>query len=1301
MAKRGSLYRCHLFSYGGPQTEGVVSAWTQDLAPIGTEEVLTGELVEMHARVDGKVHKLAPDSRIRFDILEEDYLLSGGADDKVLSLVGAGASQPDSEFQTEPRAVVHRVLAQGEEPVAFLRDYRRNEAAAYPRQILLLEQPGEGGSTFHLVAGWTAARLEDYANSELYFIVNVDEEWDDQSEETMDVSPDLAPYAGQEPPPWYPRATVRRIMSLLSTSITDWAVTKVEVHVALELLRSLEPETQLATLLMMRRNGTLKALVQGLDSGSEADQDAWHRLEFSLDPNMGFIVPGDELRVVVHSGTPGRGDFLSYTEQKFMELRKKVPAAIPALDRIAVRRDGKIWIDVTALTPAVRDELDSIKVGERLDTSALYELFYVYTLVFRVEADGAGVLVADGFDVPHMRRLKLSGLPPVEAANVIARELLVGDLLRRPAVGIAFARRGAAYVGQTAPLALLGAFFHQSTFAPDPNSPVQRRVARLGVFGSYIESATATDDRTVTALLLYHKWIEEHLEKEDFFTTEPVTVWEQSLATAFAPPPPTPLDPYLRLLSSLQSEMKYARVEDRAKWQRAHQLFSTWVAEHAQDEVLLTTTDPVKVYVDIMLQATREDVDRVLAEARRKRQEEALKIDFDLVDAKLKEAIDYTIAKVRRTREPYTVEGMIEEGGIGPFFKERRGVGYLVMPSDTERKVRNLIADEYLSDLLDRLVQPAAVRMLKERSIADDFALWIRDRPEYVQAVEIAYSQPYVEKYEFEVELEDWQTTVEVAVGFIPIVGQVVGAIEVISGQSLFGRTLGPVERGVMGLAIFLPAAGKLAGTGGRLIRASQIVKTYNLTTREANALYRAALPLAPGAAGRTLLQSAVDDVKAGRRITDRRTIGQLEKLIGEMGVNARGTLDDIGAPAARQLEGAALASEDSTVRLLRETLGEQTQAYRQLDQAARDPLRAAIRSAPREVRRILAAETEQGFRAYRDELVKYMEAIGMPRNQSSVLEETLAALNRERRAAFGTQITDIVRTRIVSLGTPETLRKEAEVLTEGLRRRATNARAAASATQDIALREKLTARAGRLDDELRRLDDWLKAGNFRLPEFQKQVSESPYLRSLVEAGGEPMLRRLWVQSLARPSGRPLRVGFEEYARILQRHHVGNFGEFETAFRIGETHIILKCPDELVTIPGIDLIAIPKGGGMIHLIDNKALSQAQVDAVDALTRNLPKNLAADTAELAAFARTPDLPKEFADAAKRLSDANQKIGKLTSGMTKQQIEAPAIQRQIDAILKESNIERVVTNAGGEASFLSSDLRAIGLDMANLN
>jgi hypothetical protein len=76
------LERTHFFTFGKPHTDGVRSRWTRDLEPVGDAEVMTGTLVELVSTFEAR-HGVSEASRLRFDLLEEDWFLTGGADDVV------------------------------------------------------------------------------------------------------------------------------------------------------------------------------------------------------------------------------------------------------------------------------------------------------------------------------------------------------------------------------------------------------------------------------------------------------------------------------------------------------------------------------------------------------------------------------------------------------------------------------------------------------------------------------------------------------------------------------------------------------------------------------------------------------------------------------------------------------------------------------------------------------------------------------------------------------------------------------------------------------------------------------------------------------------------------------------------------------------------------------------------------------------------------------------------------------------------------------------------------------------------
>ena len=97
MAKRGTLYRCHISSFligGGPETEGTEAVWRQNLHFVGNRKLYSGEQVEMFVTISRSLAPITVDTAIRFDILEEDVIL----DDKVGSVCCGLAVQKDSDF---------------------------------------------------------------------------------------------------------------------------------------------------------------------------------------------------------------------------------------------------------------------------------------------------------------------------------------------------------------------------------------------------------------------------------------------------------------------------------------------------------------------------------------------------------------------------------------------------------------------------------------------------------------------------------------------------------------------------------------------------------------------------------------------------------------------------------------------------------------------------------------------------------------------------------------------------------------------------------------------------------------------------------------------------------------------------------------------------------------------------------------------------------------------------------------------------------------------------------------------------
>jgi hypothetical protein len=183
------------------------------------------------------------------------------------------------------------------------------------------------------------------------------------------------------------------------------------------------------------------------------------------------------------------------------------------------------------------------------------------------------------------------------------------------------------------------------------------------------------------------------------------------------------------------------------------------------------------------------------------------------------------------------------------------------------------------------------------------------------------------------------------------------------------------------------------------------------------------------------------------------------------------------------------------------------------------------------------------------------------------------------------------------------------------------------------------------------------------------------------------------------------RSGFQGYVRReMVSFYSGMHGEFTAAFTLGKFHkgdiVFLKIPDLEPRVPGTDLVAVYKGD-RVWMIDNKAFSQSLVDKVSSLTGSFPKNISDDAAD---FARNPKLGRRgdpvIGDAVARLQKASKEINRLTKGMDNNEIATPTVQKRINKICRDSRIERVVTNAGGEVTDISDALDKAGVVLKDL-
>jgi hypothetical protein len=101
-------------------------------------------------------------------------------------------------------------------------------------------------------------------------------------------------------------AALRNISSRLSTDILDWFVTDDDARSVLRTLQRLSPEVLLRTIQIMRLSGAWRTFVSELP---ESDLLALSTLTINLDPDIGYIMPGDDIRVEVYASGQLQSDF--------------------------------------------------------------------------------------------------------------------------------------------------------------------------------------------------------------------------------------------------------------------------------------------------------------------------------------------------------------------------------------------------------------------------------------------------------------------------------------------------------------------------------------------------------------------------------------------------------------------------------------------------------------------------------------------------------------------------------------------------------------------------------------------------------------------------------------------------------------------------------------------------------------------------------------------------------------------------------------------------------------------------------
>lgn len=478
------------------------------------------------------------------------------------------------------------------------------------------------------------------------------------------------------------------------------------------------------------------------------------------------------------------------------------------------------------------------------------------------QMDGDYVADERGFiQLPYHVSVLVAGRWPADAANEIVKAYFEASIYWKLTVSLAPVSRGVLQgggaVGSPAEVT--------STYSPPPDA----RRKKFAEFVDYIRPVRPSDPFVSTALGYYLKEVDTSLEH----WKTPAELWDWALRQV-GQAPQSPLRAYLDLQRRLQAEAVAASPAERDRVRRALSDYVAWVADHSSDPRLGSNAPgyhPAEVYAGFYVKVFKADMAKARVAAAAKLEEERYEKRIAQFGSALDAALTFLQRRVLHAAEPRIAED------------RHRMIGYLYYPSPAELIIRQDIASGYLDDLVARA---GVTDLPAPDKIPADFGRWIGQHPELSKALWLTSAYPTVEKYKIDVPA--WQIATEVIVGFIPIVGQIVGGYEAIYGEDLFGRELSGTERAIIGVTILLPSLGKLYKAGRGLLAADEMVRLYGLSAKEAEYTYRLALGLGPGTHAAGLFRSAGAEIRVGRKITDPKVLAALEQTLKDVGLTDR-----------------------------------------------------------------------------------------------------------------------------------------------------------------------------------------------------------------------------------------------------------------------------------------------------------------------------------------------------------------------------------------------------------------------------
>ena len=231
----------------------------------------------------------------------------------------------------------------------------------------------------------------------------------------------------------------------------------------------------------------------------------------------------------------------------------------------------------------------------------------------------------------------------------------------------------------------------------------------------------------------------------------------------------------------------------------------------------------------------------------------------------------------------------------------RRGRSYLYRENPAVRRIMRLIATELVSWYEHYPADRPFYRYgwFLRFGVEAGFGIFLQERPDLVMLLRIAQTLPLdAEISDIPVDRPASVEAVELVIGLIPVVGNLVAAYEAYAGVDLFGYRLTPLERGILGASVLLPLAGRIAKGGRLLYTEARLVSLYG---RDAAAWSRT-IRVSQGAATHSAELRAVREAEAA--IRTQRTI---DRTVGQRAASALPTLVRAAGPGSSPVDQAVV----------------------------------------------------------------------------------------------------------------------------------------------------------------------------------------------------------------------------------------------------------------------------------------------------------------------------------------------------------------------------------------------------------